>query len=996
MKKFLIIFSFAVLFFDFADCQSLNETKYSAGNYFQQKTDYKIDVTLNDVDNTLDGFEIINYTNNSPDTLRFIWFHLWPNAYKNDRTAFSEQLLQLGRTDFYFSDNEKRGYINRLDFKVDGVTAQLEDHPQYIDISKLILPTPLAPGQTIKITTPFHEKIPFNFSRGGYVGHTYQITQWYPKPAVYDAKGWHPIPYLDQGEFYSEFGNYDVQITIPKDYVVAATGELQNADELNFLKEKESESILPKPKQKVAVIKEISNQNNKTKKNTSSKTKSKTPIKKADYHIPAKSNSPIKQINKNSFYITATQKEETKTINYIQNNVHDFAWFADRNFIVNHDILKLASGKIINVYAYYTPAGKNTWKNSIQFIKDAVTARSKWLGEYPYNVVSAVEAKMGFNGGMEYPTITSISPSPDEKSLDLTIEHEVGHNWNYGILASNERDHPWMDEGMNTYFDNRYKKMKYSDATIQKNKQDFINNKLPEDETDLEYRTEITNKRDQPIETTSENFSELNYGLTAYYKTGKWMKVLEDYVGEPLFDSCLHEYYNRWKFKHPQPEDFKKVVEDVSNKNVDSIFLMLHQKGSIEPEQKKDLKFSVLFNFNETDKHNYIFLSPAAGFNYYDKFMVGALVHNYTLPEPTFHFIAAPMYATGSSTFTGIGKIGYNILSYGFIRKTELSLSAAKFTGDVFTDSTGTKNYLGFSKIVPSLKIIFKNRNATSSITKSIQWKTYFIKETGLLFSRDTINQRDVISYPKLNRYLNQLQLKIENNRVLYPYSGLLQAEQAKDFVRLSFEGKYFFNYAKGGGMNVRIFGGKFIYLGDKTILKEFETDRYHLNMTGANGYEDYTYSNYFAGRNEFRGFRSQQIMIRDGGFKVRSDLLANKIGKTDDWLAAANFETDFPKKFNPLQVLPVKIPLKLFFDAGTYAEAWKTNAPTGKFIYDAGLQVSLLKNLINIYVPVIYSKIYADYLKSTITDKRFWKNISFSIDIQNFRFYKFFDLPQL
>ncbi len=114
------------------------------------------------------------------------------------------------------------------------------------------------------------------------------------------------------------------------------------------------------------------------------------------------------------------------------------------------------------------------------------------------------------------------------------------------------------------------------------------------------------------------------------------MKVLEDYIGEPLFDSCLHEYYNKWKFKHPQPEDFKKVIEDVSQKNVDSIFSMLHQKGNIEPQPKKDLKLSALFNFNETDKHNYIFLAPAVGYNYYDKFMIGGLVHNYTLPEPAF------------------------------------------------------------------------------------------------------------------------------------------------------------------------------------------------------------------------------------------------------------------------------------------------------------------------------------------------------------------------
>ena len=138
--------------------------------------------------------------------------------------------------------------------------------------------------------------------------------------------------------------------------------------------------------------------------------------------------------------------------------------------------------------------------------------------------------------------------------------------------------------------------------------------------------------------------------------------------------------------------------------------------------------------------------------------------------------------------------------------------------------------------------------------------------------------------------------------------------------------------------------------------------------------------------RNEFKGALSQQIMIRDGGFKVRSDLLASKIGKTDDWLAALNLKTDIPENINPLEVLPVKIPVKLFFDIGTYSEAWNKNAATGKFIYDAGLQVSVLHDFINIYIPVIYSKVYSDYFKSTITEKRFFKNISFSIDIQNFR----------
>src|SRR5580658_2709200 len=197
--------------------------------HWQQKVDYTIDVTLTDSTHTLDGHISIQYKNNSPDTLTYIWIHCWPNAYKNDRTAFSEQLIQNGRTDFYFSDKDHRGYINRLEFRADGRLARMEDHPQYIDIVRVILPTPLAPGAQVTLTTPFHVQLPYEFSRSGYYMGSYQVTQWYPKPAVYDSHGWHPIPYLDQGEFYSEFGDFDVRITVPAGFIVAATGEWQDA-----------------------------------------------------------------------------------------------------------------------------------------------------------------------------------------------------------------------------------------------------------------------------------------------------------------------------------------------------------------------------------------------------------------------------------------------------------------------------------------------------------------------------------------------------------------------------------------------------------------------------------------------------------------------------------------------------------------------------------------------------------------------------------------------
>lgn len=138
--------------------------------YWQQEVNYTIDVSLNDRQHSLEGFEKIDYLNNSPDSLGFIWIQLWPNAYKNDRTAYTDQDLENGNTAFYFSSPEQKGYINKLDFKVNGITAETTDHPQYIDIIKLILPSPVAPGQKVEITTPFHVQLPYNFSRGGHDG----------------------------------------------------------------------------------------------------------------------------------------------------------------------------------------------------------------------------------------------------------------------------------------------------------------------------------------------------------------------------------------------------------------------------------------------------------------------------------------------------------------------------------------------------------------------------------------------------------------------------------------------------------------------------------------------------------------------------------------------------------------------------------------------------------------------------------------------------------
>lgn len=907
-------------------------------NYWQQQVNFKINVQLNDQEHTLDGFAKIEYINHSPDTLRYIWFHLWPNAYRTDRTAFSDQLLENGRTDFYFSNKEDRGYINRLDFRVNNTLAKTEDHPQHIDIIKLLLPEALAPGAKIDISTPFHVKLPKNFSRGGHIGQSYQITQWYPKPAVYDHKGWHPMPYLDQGEFYSEFGNYEVQITVPEKYVVLSSGNLQNEDEKKWLKERNAVPIPKQPKNKPSAAKKVI---------------------------------AVKPVAGN-----------TKTLIFTQQHIHDFAWFADKNYSVLYDTLQLANGKTVDVYAAYYHSKDHVWKNSIQYIKDAVRFRSNAIGEYPYNTIAAVEAVMGFEGGMEYPCITSISPMAREKDLEGTIQHEVGHNWFQGMLANNEQQHAWFDEGVNSFYDDRFEKEATRFKPAIKTKSPF---RFTADDRLFLYSLEQV-KKDQPLNINCDSMIEANYFLLAYTKGAAFMKLLEDQLGRTAFDSGMQLYFSQWKLKHVYPENLQATLEQSSGKKLDSVFALLNQKGPLLSKQKKTIKMFPFVGTQNQTTHAVI-VAPFIGANMYDGLMIGAGITNYTLAPSRFQYLLAPMYGTKSKQWNGAARLSYTFFPNKNFNRITGSLSAMKFSTNDFIDTANQKFITGFLKITPSIKFVLKENNPKSTRERFAQWKTYLITEDNLRFRTDTFpngNRFTEIKKLQANRYLNQLKLVAQNTRVLYPYRAELLAEQAKDFIRLAFTGNYYFNYNDKTGADVRFFAGKFFYLGGKTISKQFQNDPYHFNLTGPKGYEDYTYSNYFIGRSEFEGFASQQIMMRDGGFKVRTDLLADKIGKTDDWMVAMNFVSDIPDQINILNALPVRIPVKVYADIGTTAEMWKQGATGNKLLYNAGLQVSLLKNTINVYFPLLYSKVYKDYFLSTIPEKRFQKNISFSIDIQH------------
>jgi len=513
----------------------ISQQFFAQDTYWQQSVSYDIKAELNDTEHSITGFETVVYKNNSESTLDYIWFHIWPNAYSSDSTTLMKQ-IKNDKERSKKAESFGIGSIDGLAFKVDGQEAKTEAHsnPQYVDIIKVVLNKPLAPGASVTISTPFKVVLPPYFSRSGYADGEFMACQWYPKPAVFDKSGWHEFPYLDMGEFYSEYADFNVSITLPSDYIVGATGVLQTQNELTAYKTVGA-------------------------KNTKKR-------KKPTLYVP-----------------TVAGK---KTLQYKAQNVPDFAWFADKNFVIQYDTVKLKSGKIVEAFSYYHNKPKTIWNNSIDYVTDAVRKYSGWVGEYEYPVVQVVEGpKNNSSGGMEYPMVTLIT-SPDAKveSLDAVIAHEVGHNWFMSMLGSNERDHAWMDEGLNTYFQFRYEADKYRTNSIFGDALPKEMSKMPADQfLGIIYKVMGENiPMDSPMDTPSDKFpSSDEYSMSSYLKTAVWMYMLEASVGREKSDAAVQHYFALWKNKHPQPEDMKAAFEESIGTNLDKFFALTKKEGPL-------------------------------------------------------------------------------------------------------------------------------------------------------------------------------------------------------------------------------------------------------------------------------------------------------------------------------------------------------------------------------------------------------------------------------
>lgn len=975
-----------------------------AQSYFQQRVDTKIDVTLDDQRHYLYGFEEFVYTNNSPDTLHYIYLHLWPNAYLHDRTIFTEQQTTNGKSAFYYSKPQQRGFIDSLDASIDGQKVSLYSADKTPDIARVDLPTALLPGSSFTFTTPFRVKIPAVFSRLGHAGQAYYMSQWFPKPAVYDRQGWHAMPYMDQGEFFSEFGSYDVRITLPENYVVMATGNCMDEQENAWL---DSLAQLP-------------------------------------LTMPKGMLSKRKTDSLNRFPKSAAG---TKTIHFREDNVHDFAWFADKRFIVRKDTIRIQeNSEPVTAYAAFLPSAKKDWLTATRYLKETIRQLSDEVGRYPYKTVKAVQGDLKAGGGMEYPTITVIDRSITGNSLKRVIIHETGHNWFYGILASNERDIPWMDEGINSFYERKILSALRKDSVDNRSKLE----KLVENE-DVIYYQAVASGTDQPANLGSQAYTELNYGGDVYVKSSLLMEWLEGYMGKEPFRAAMKQYFDIWQFRHPAPKDLEEILQQHTTKPLDWFFrdalrtdqkidfairrvkegkdstrvyiknnsgfaapvrINAYNKGQLidsywtdTVDQKETLTIangtatswaigneipdsritnnrytkSGLFHGRgpglgigyglSRDYRQKVMLLPALGYNEYNGFMAGLLIHNLSLPDRKFRFALAPMYGFQSKSFAGAGSLGYFIHPDGIFKEIAFQADIKRFGYDKTDQNTPNTLYANYLKVAPSVSFTFKNPSAHSPVTRTLLLKGYSIQEDYFDFRKTA---PDTIYRPHdatRQQYYGLVRYTHLNERLYNPFSYSGEVQLGKDFAKIALEGNVRIDYnAKGKSLYLRGFAGKFIGFNDAP----FATDRYWLNTT-YNGANDYLYDETYFGRNERTGNAYRQVSIKEGGFKIPTSFYAAPLGRSDDWLASLNIKSDLPLG---------KLPIRLFLDVATFSNAKKLNPSGDAFLYEAGAELHLFYDMLLVHVPFVVSRDYKDYLKSIYGDKQLQNSITFTLQL--------------
>ncbi|MBK9981684.1 MAG: M1 family metallopeptidase [Saprospiraceae bacterium] len=895
-----------------------------------QRPIYKITATLNSFGtDTMRGTIDITWTNRSNAPLDKLGIHLWPNAYSDRNSTLSKQMVEQGHFDLLHARDEDLGGLYDLAFtSASGLPQKLTLDENNIDIGWINLNTPLNPHATIHLSSAYTLIIPKSFSRLGRTGDAYQLTQWYPHIAVYDDQGWHMMPYLDQGEYYNDFADYEVSITVPQRYKVAATGVLQSSE----------------------------------------------------------------------------QKGDLIQWNFKASNVIDFAFFASPTF--RHETLKVNVGaeEPVELNIYTDAWNTQDWKSAVLYGERALKFYSDWLGPYPYPQMSVVDAPFSKGGFMEYPMVAQIGATVDAAELDRVIAHEIGHTWLYGILASDERTHPWLDEGFNSFMEEQYMKAYYKDAdesvfpTIIRDRHSMPDNVA------LKHAIRFNGDL-QPSNTPPEHQKSDQYLLSAYLLPEEGLDMMLSMVGEEKMKMMFRQYFQDRKFTHVAPADIKASFEKICNCDLTWFFdgwanhahevdyrlkkfdsklnnvtienhgtstipvlvsgyeghekvtqnwidgfagkKVIHLDKNVDEVRLYDGLMGVNKNWQANSKprnfkpsltlfpkiSNYfnpeINVTPVLGNNIADGFMTGLALTSGLFPQHHLKWFVMPMYGYDSQKIRYYGEGRYiTDLKSNLFDKLLISVAASSFGYNLDTSYQFIDHFLRVSPSV-GLKL-----NTTLDQPHLTRWIKYRYVDITQYYGKSNINN----TYSRQQRHygIHELAYQMSSDVSIMPYKAVANIQAGNGFVRLNVNyHQHFLGKDKMHGLWVHGFGGWLPYFNNS-----FATTAFSFNGIPSSGTaeKDYMFDEWLSGRNETGGLSGHQLFMRDAELKTLAT-----VGISEKWMLAGGVSTALPLKY-----------LHVYMD-GTLYHSGVEQKPV--FSYTGGLAVILWKDVFEVYVPILESR---------------------------------------
>ena len=481
-------------------------------DYWQQRADYVIRATLDTAGSVIRGTERIHYANHSPDTLTFVWVQIEQNIFAQNSITYTLNQPPLHFAGGAVFDFTGKGFIGGITIERFATAGKELRRTAYGTMMRVELSRPLPPRGVIAFDVAWHFPVPpYGGGRMGRIGaRLYEIGQWYPRLVVYDdVHGWNPLPYIGAGEFYLEYGDFDVSLTLPAGFVVAATGTVANPLVVWGPTARARLARAHRSAERVQIITKAEAEAN-----------------------------------------TGKRVPGTKTWRFTARNVRDFAWAASPDFRWD-----ASSWSGILIQTFYRP-GATPWEEANKMAWFTIKHFSETWGTYPWPHATTVE---GLVEGMEYPMLTFVPSIEKREDQFWVLTHEFGHEWFPMLVGSDERRYPWMDEGFNTFIDygsaeGYFRGTAYGDTVRRELLGAYRVSAVPGNEQPL---------IDRPVE-------QRDLAWAAYQKPALMLTILRDAVlGQEPFERALREYVRRWKFKHPQPADFFRTIENVSGKELD-------------------------------------------------------------------------------------------------------------------------------------------------------------------------------------------------------------------------------------------------------------------------------------------------------------------------------------------------------------------------------------------------------------------------------------------